>query len=56
MIFGEKISTKRFLGMLMAFGGIVYYTHVKIMGNAKKKGGIKKVTQKKQKWLKKGNH
>jgi solute carrier family 35 protein E3 len=42
IIFGEKISTKRFFGMLMAFGGIVYYTHVKIMGNAKKEGWDKK--------------
>ena len=42
LIFGEKISVKRFIGMIMAFAGIVYYTHVKIMGNAKKEGWDKK--------------
>ena len=38
LIFHETITSKRLAGMVLAFVGIVYYTHVKIMGNAKKEG------------------
>ena len=38
LIFHETITAKRLAGMVLAFVGIVYYTHVKIMGNAKKEG------------------